>query len=265
MSRLLLWCGRSGQSAPRRRGRAGLGPRRACRREEPRAPRPVAVRMTTSFVSCSKPTPGAETSLATMTSAPFRVNFARAWTPEVVGLGREPDDDLRRRLRGSEPGEDVGRRLQHDVGNATLLLDLVLGGGDRPEVGHRGGHHDHVGTGCAVEHGPLHLGRASRRAPGRCRRRPADPVVVNSVTLAPRAAALFGDGVALLAGAAVADEADRVDRLARAAGGHQHGHAVEVFRAEDSLDRWPRSSRARPDARRRRHRRRGGPTRGRPR
>ena len=48
------------------------------------------------------------------------------------------------------------------------------------------------------------------------------------VTSAPRWAATRATRIALLAGAAVADETHRVDRLAGAAGGHQHPAAREV-------------------------------------
>ena len=66
--------------------------------------------------------------------------------PEGVGLDverlrREPHDRLPRRLAGSERSERISRRTQLDDRYTVGLLDLVLGDGDRGEVGH-GGRHD---------------------------------------------------------------------------------------------------------------------------
>ena len=107
-------------------------------------------------------------------------------------------------------------------GDAVVLLDLAVGRRAGPEVGHRGGHHDHVGrVGRGLEHG---------RLPSRPRSRPRTTstpagagrsTVVTSVTLAPRRGGLGGDGVALLARRAVGDDPHRVDRLAGAAGGDE--------------------------------------------
>ena len=44
---------------------------------------------------------------------------------QVVGLGGEADEHLARALGGAEPGEDVGRRLEDDLGHAVVLLDLA--------------------------------------------------------------------------------------------------------------------------------------------
>ena len=65
---------------------------------------------------------------------------------EVGGLGGEPDEHLARSLRRAEAGEDVRRRLEHDVGHAVVLLDLAGGRRLGPEVGDGGGHHDDVGV-----------------------------------------------------------------------------------------------------------------------
>ena len=54
---------------------------------------------------------------------------------EIVGLGGEPDERLARALGRAEPGEDVGRRLEHDVRDAAVLLDLA--GAGRPSGGSR--------------------------------------------------------------------------------------------------------------------------------
>ena len=47
---------------------------------------------------------------------------------------------------------------------------------------------------------------------------------------------LLGEGVALLARRAVAEEADRVERLAGAARGDEHRQAGEVLRGQDGVD-----------------------------
>ena len=42
-----------------------------------------------------------------------------------LGLGREPDHDLARPLGAAERGEDVGGGLEHDLGDAVGLLELL--------------------------------------------------------------------------------------------------------------------------------------------
>ena len=46
---------------------------------------------------------------------------------QIAGLGREADQHLPGGLAGAEPGEDVGRRLEHDLGNPASFLILPLG------------------------------------------------------------------------------------------------------------------------------------------
>src|SRR5947209_6841782 len=60
----------------------------------------------------------------------------------VERLGREPDQHLAGPLGRAEAGQDVGRRLEHDLGDAVVLLELVIGHRLGPEVGDGGGHHD---------------------------------------------------------------------------------------------------------------------------
>ena len=85
------------------------------------------------------------TSLATMRSTRLAASFAAACSPHALGLGREADDDLAGALARAERGEDVDGRLEHDLGDAVALLQLL--GGDRlgPEVGDRRGHDHRVG------------------------------------------------------------------------------------------------------------------------
>ena len=128
-----------------------------------------------------------------------------------------------------------------------------------PEVGHGGCHHQCVEPGSTVaadqggEQRRAHLGGrfgADRRA-----RRPAartDVMPAISVTRAPRASAASAIGHAHLAGGAIADEADRVDRLGGAAGGHDDVTTLEVGRSNRGHDRRARcgirlTHRPRPD------------------
>ena len=140
----------------------------------------------------------------------------------VAGLGGEADHDLAGGPgRGDQLGEDVGVAHQRDRVRARRpsFLILVSARRGRPEVGDRGGHHDHVGAGGRA--------RARRRA---ARRRVADPHDVDAGRVGQRdvggdqrdLGAAGGRGrrqrVALPAGRAVAEEAHRVERLAGAAG-----------------------------------------------
>ena len=81
-----------------------------------------------------------------------------------------------------------------------------------------------------------------RRRDGEVRREQDD------VGAAP--ARLLGEGDAHAAGGAVADEAGRVERLARAAGGDEHALAREAARARGAARPGGRSPRARPSGRR---------------
>ena len=74
-------------------------------------------------------------------------------------------------------------------GDAVVLLDLAVGGRRRPEVGHGGGHDDHVGRSAARHDGRLHLGRGLHVDDARRPAATGRSTVVTRVTLAPRAAA----------------------------------------------------------------------------
>ena len=195
---------------------------------------PTANRVT-ALVSCWKPVASALTSLATIRSSCLRSSFDAGVRLEVVGLGREADERLPGRLVGTQPGEDVGGRLEHDLGRAVVLLELVIGRIDRTEVGHRRRHHDDVaGRGEPLELG-LHLGRGlDTHDLDADRRRPVDRRHERHLRTAARR--FLGDRVSLLAAAAVGDDAHGVDRLARAAGADDHLETVHVGRCEQSVD-----------------------------
>ena len=100
----------------------------------------------TALVSCPKPTPGADDVVGDDQVEALGDELGRGVGDEVGGLGGEPDEHLARALGRAEAGEDVGRRLEHDLGHALVLLDLARGGDLGPEVGDGGGHHDDVGV-----------------------------------------------------------------------------------------------------------------------
>ena len=121
-------------------------------------------------------------------------------------------------------------------GTPSAFLSFSVGRRLGPEVGHRRGHDDDVGV-VVRAHRRLHLGRGLDphhldARPDRAGRGGDERDV------GPPGGGLLGQGVALLARRAVADEAHRVDRLAGAAGGDEDAHAGEVAGAlaEDALD-----------------------------
>ena len=56
---------------------------------------------------------------------PLGRELGRRVLPEPLGLGREADHDLPGALARAELGEDVGGRLEHDLGHAVALLHLL--------------------------------------------------------------------------------------------------------------------------------------------
>ena len=121
------------------------------------------------------------------------------------------------RLRRAEPGEDVGRRLEHDLGGGpSSFLSLLSAATTGPEVGHGGGHDDDVGCSAASARSRPASGRGLHRDQlDAGRRRSVDRG--HQRHLGAPADGRGGDGVALLARRAVGDDPHRVDRLAGAA------------------------------------------------
>ena len=183
-------------------------------------------RITTALVSWSNPAPGALTSLTTSRSTPLRSSLRRPRSSTSCVSAAKPDQDLAGPAAGGQPGQDVGRRLEDQLGDAVLLGQLVAGRTLRPEVGHGGGHDDDVGALRRRRHGSLHVGRRldvdPRHAAGHVGRQRRAATTVTSVTAAPRRRRGHRDGVALLARRAVRDEAHRVEGLTGAAGAHHH-------------------------------------------
>ena len=145
----------------------------------------------------------------------------------VAGLGREPDDDRRRALprAATSPASTSGLRTSSTVGadrrgpSAVGLLDLVR---RRSSAGRksataaamtttsasRGGLRDRVGSSSAVSTGTTVTPSGAGSDDGGDQR-----------DLGAALGGGPGQGVALLARGAVAQEAHRVERLAGAAGG----------------------------------------------
>ena len=95
------------------------------------------------MVSTSKPASGCATSLRDdQVEALARAACSAALLDEVVGLGREADQHLARALVAPEVDEDVVGGLEHDLGDAVVLLELAVRRRLGPEVGDRRRHHD---------------------------------------------------------------------------------------------------------------------------
>ena len=154
---------------------------------------------------------------------------------ERLGLGREPDQRLTRALRRSEASQDVGGRLEDDLGRPAFLLDLVVDRGLRPEVRDGRGHDDDIRRRRAGQDGGLHLGGSLDRDDlGTRGHRPAD-----SRDDGDRRAAscrFESQRMPLLSRRPVRDHAHRIDRLSCAARGHQHAQPGHVLRREHALD-----------------------------
>ena len=157
--------------------------------------------------------------------APRRPRRARRRSPTSVWPGR--------RAPASAASTSVGRLELEREAVAAGLRDLVVRGRGRAEVGHGRGHQQHVGGGELRARRGLELARRSRPSThAHAGRRWSATLAATSVTSAPRRGCLGGQREAHAPRRAVADVAHRVDRLARAAGGHEHAQAVERSRRE---------------------------------
>ena len=191
---------------------------------------PVGVRgSTTALVSWSNPAPGALTSLTTSRSTPLRASLRRPALERIVGLGGEADQHLPGPAPGGQAGQDVGGRLEHQLGDPVLLGQLPTG--------------RRLGRKSATAAAMTTTSAPSAAAPDRlppCRppspRRPASTAPADVGRQGerrrgdqrhrrPAAGRRLGQGVALLARRAVGDEAHRVERLAGAPGADHHPRA----------------------------------------
>ena len=203
---------------------------------------PSAVTIVTSLSGASNAIPGAETSLTTTASRRLRSSLSRA-----CSTARSPDSAAKptsswpgRRsaasaVRTSSVCSSSSARRRPRVG----LLDLVGARLGRAVVGDGGGHQQDVGGREALAAGGGELGGGGDvdvLDAGRARQA---TLAATTVTLRAAARGLLGERPAHLPGAAVADEADGVDRLARAAGGDEDVRAVELTAgARRGAPRW---------------------------
>ena len=184
----------------------------------------------------------------------MRASLARAWVRTsavvVAGLGGEADDQLARRPRLVDQF-GAGRRGCGPAGRqsarvAEPFLSLVAGDRRRAEVGDRGGHDDDVGVGGLGEHrGP----RSSSAVPTGTTRTPngagRSTLARDQHDVGAAGGGDPGQRPALLARGAVAEVADRVQRLAGAAGADRRP-AGRSGRAASAAAPWLRARRRRP-------------------
>ena len=87
-------------------------------------------------MSTSKPASGRRDVVGDHEIDVLRRHLRRRVLADALGLGREADQELARLLALPERGEDVGRGLEHDLGHAVALLQLLVGhrlrAGSRP-------------------------------------------------------------------------------------------------------------------------------------
>ena len=158
----------------------------------------------------------------------------------LARLGPEADEHLPVALRCSPSArEDVGRRLELDRPRLAVLRRACRRRLGRPVVGDGGGHQDDVGVRArpsASRSRSAAVGVSTTSTPagaGTAR------FAASSVTSAPRARRLRGERDAHAARRAVAEEADGVERLARAACADEHASppsSVRVAPPEELLD-----------------------------
>ena len=86
----------------------------------------------TALVSCSKPVARRPTSLATIRSSALRGELVAAGVGDESSVSAaKPTSIWPGRLRSPSAAQDVGRRLEHELGDAVVLLELAVGDGLR--------------------------------------------------------------------------------------------------------------------------------------
>src|SRR5664280_2399175 len=94
---------------------------------------------------------------------PFADQLRPCPLEDPVGLSGEPDKYLPLPSAPSQFDEDVRRRLEDQLGHAVGLAQFGSVRHFGPEVCHRRGHDDHVGTLGPRQHRRLHVGRGLHR------------------------------------------------------------------------------------------------------
>ena len=210
--------------------------------------------MLTRFVSVPNPEPASATSLATSRSTPLRLSFSAARSSEPVSAAKPTRYGPR--LHGlcgrlaiavgaaddpRELGQDVGRGLELERQPGAGALELRVGGAHRPEVGHGRGHDERIEAGGAVgsvgeaqQGGPQLGGRFDVDDLGTVRQRHLE-VGRHDRDLGATIQCRRGDRRTHPTGRSIADEAHRIDGLARAAGADDDvaTRQVRVARAVD--------------------------------
>ena len=193
------------------------------------------VRNVAALRSASIPTPSPETSFTTMASAPLRSSLARPFSNRVLSLCRETDDELAGPSLPRNFGEDVfGRReFERDRPGA---LQLLVGNAHRAIVSNCCGLDDKSGspmrssTALRISSAVVTLHQFATRRRMKCRR-PA-----NENDLCSAALRGIGQGVAHLAAGAIAEIANRVESLARAARSDKHDLAGEIVATAQRIE-----------------------------
>src|SRR5664280_1429698 len=110
----------------------------------------------TRFVSEPNPPPGCVTSFATIRESLFSFSFLLAFLRRSPVSAANPTTHAGR-ARRRDDGEDVGRALELDGRGAGVLLQLLGGRTDRPEVRDGRRHDERVRAGTRLEDGIGHL------------------------------------------------------------------------------------------------------------
>src|SRR5438105_6210310 len=154
-----------------------------------------------------------------------RALLACALEAVLAFVGGEADDHLAVTPPRGELAQHVPRRLERHLPRRGILRALAVSSLPRPVVRDRGGHQDEVGTASGERLAGHVLGGRSLddlHPSGRLHRE----VGRDERHLRPAAAGLLGERDAHPAGRAVAEEADRVERLACTARGDEQAGAA---------------------------------------
>ena len=183
-----------------------------------------------SGTSNARPSPTAFTSSR---SAPLRASFARPWcrtspASSPVSAAKPTITWPGSRMAVSSTRMSGLRVSTSGSGSADPFLILWRGERGGAEVGHRGGHHDGVGSLRRGQHRLAQLTADPARTTCTAAGSPSSALRGDERHRGAALAATSGERVALPARRAVAEEADRVERLAGAAGGDHHVPAGEV-------------------------------------
>ena len=210
---------RSGRGSPPRSPPSA--PSRGARR---RRGRPA----TTSLSSTSKPMSARATSFSTIRSTPLRSRLARARSrPSPVSAAKPTSTWPGRRAAPMAARMSVVGTSSSDQSPAARPLRVA--GVGRPVVGDGGGHQHDVGVGGAGERLALQVGGGRRLDDGAAGRAHGG-VAEQRRHLGAAQQRRVGERDAHAAARAVAEEAHRVERLARAAGRDQHAAARRADR-----------------------------------